>query len=377
MKQNFQFYFVILFFSYLTECLKLSKNLKQQSFIFSTYRENSETFPNPYDFSSKLSQKFKKMVDNFSNYSTEDILSIENNRLKYLILCGKQALDEPKVVRSFSILYEDLLPVRLGGDILFNLLDKSINNAKVNKETLKKTIKSTRLSVLETQSSINKFNSTLKSFSGIKSKIIKEMVLISKASKTDNYCQANILFDKLDVNKDGSISPEEFMYWVESVLVKDDEESADWKSMWEVDALYQDIDANKDGSISYEEIELWTTGVLNQDGCDPFDEMNAAEFIISSDGIIQGLEINDPPKSKNQAIAHAKYKHMLETFANASDKWIEDPNPTRFDMIISGCFAGAKNPGVVKALEILYEDYLPLQVAGDIIFNLIKKSILK
>lgn len=44
--------------------------------------------------------------------------------------------------------------------------------------------------------------------------------------------------------------------------------------------------------------------------------------------------------------------------------------------IAFGCFAGAKNEGVVKALEILYIDYLPLRVAGDIIFKLMKKVML-
>jgi len=40
-----------------------------------------------------------------------------------------------------------------------------------------------------------------------------------------------------------------------------------------------------------------------------------------------------------------------------------------------GCFAGAKRQGVVDALEILYEDYIPLRIAGDMIFKLVETAM--
>ena len=44
-------------------------------------------------------------------------------------------------------------------------------------------------------------------------------------------------------------------------------------------------------------------------------------------------------------------------------------------MVLAGCFAGARVEGVVTALRIVYEDFSPLRMAGDLIFNLMKKVV--
>ena len=38
--------------------------------------------------------------------------------------------------------------------------------------------------------------------------------------------------------------------------------------------------------------------------------------------------------------------------------------------ILRGCFVGAENEKVVKALKIVYVDYSALRMAGDLIFSL-------
>ena len=45
-------------------------------------------------------------------------------------------------------------------------------------------------------------------------------------------------------------------------------------------------------------------------------------------------------------------------------------HPTRRVEILKGCFFGARNPQVVAALRIVYLDYRPLRLAGDLIFKL-------
>ena len=60
---------------------------------------------------SKVLKNFYCMLDRFKTYSNEDIKELENDRLKHLVLGGRDALSEPKVIKSFAILYEDLLPV--------------------------------------------------------------------------------------------------------------------------------------------------------------------------------------------------------------------------------------------------------------------------
>lgn len=70
---------------------------------------------------------------------------------------------------------------------------------------------------------------------------------------------------------------------------------------------------------------------------------------------------------------------MVATFAG----WGEDStlvaraetrNP-RLAEVLDGCFAGARNPSVVRALRILYTDYRPLRMGGDLIFKLMKTLV--
>ena len=76
---------------------------------------------------------FQKMVRRFQNYSVDDIGALESIRLRLLLLGGREALlTEPAVVAAFEVLYEDVLPVRFGGDILFNLIDKAVTQARRN-----------------------------------------------------------------------------------------------------------------------------------------------------------------------------------------------------------------------------------------------------
>ena len=71
------------------------------------------------------------MVRRFQNYSDADIGSLASERLRLLLLGGREALlTEPAVVAAFEVLYEDVLPVRFGGDILFNLIDKAVVQAR-------------------------------------------------------------------------------------------------------------------------------------------------------------------------------------------------------------------------------------------------------
>ena len=94
------------------------------------------------------------------------------------------------------------------------------------------------------------------------------------------------------------------------------------------------------------------------------------------DYVVESHEIDD----KTRRIVE-KYRLMVDTFKAAEEKWDLKQqgydSASRSEKIALGCFAGAKHEGIVKALEILYIDYLPLRVAGDIIFKFVRKLIKK
>jgi hypothetical protein len=206
---------------------------------------------------SKKSKKFYGMVTRFATYNDEDISSLESERLQALILGGREALYEPDVLRAFAILYEKSLPVRFGGDILFDMLDKIIT------------------------------------------------------------------------------------------------ETRESKAPGEAQSSRQEAEGEQEAPSS----SSVYGGRSNK---------------LVLDGIIARHEYSDEERA-----IHNRFLDMVETFSRASDRWNpkSKDNLSSLDFVIMGCFAGAKNRGLVTALSILYEDYLPLRLAGDVIFKLVSKAL--
>lgn len=319
-------------------------------------------------FSSKSSilRDFYRMVDRFQTYSDEEIALLENERLRHLVFGGRDALTEPRVVNAFAILYEDVMPVRFGGDILFNLLDKAIGNARAGARGRGAATTTRTLPRSLTRQPV-----------GGKSRSIIRAILALKAREDTNssismeLCDS--LFYEIDANDDGRLSFEEFEAWVSSIPVTSEEESR-LSNEWNPAEIFEEIDLNSDGSISQEEFKLWTTGVVRT--------MERKSSYASS---LHELPV--PPKA---AEYRKRYMKMLRAFndwersfksccsdAEARKMMLDRVTPpnNRINHVIEGCFAGAKNPGVVKALGILYEDYLPLRLAGDTVFKLINNRV--
>jgi hypothetical protein len=70
-----------------------------------------------------------------------------------------------------------------------------------------------------------------------------------------------------------------------------------------------------------------------------------------------------------------RYDDMVISFGDweqympeGEGRWLE---------VLRGCFVGAKNDAVVKALKIVYCDYSALRLAGDTIYGIMVKLIKK
>ena len=195
----------------------------------------------------------------FAVVTDEDIQHLDNERLQLLVLGGKDAVQEERVLNAFAILYEDVLPVRFGGDILFNLLDKSIMQARSRRSdflttvgdpastTFKSTPPTSIIAAASSSSSSFTTSSSNASASSLKRRIISKIMAISRA-EDEGQCVASVLFPQLDINKDGAICLEEFQEWVESVIIEDSEITSGWDR--DLISVYNDIDTDADGSIT-------------------------------------------------------------------------------------------------------------------------------
>ena len=346
--------------------------------------------------------KFKRMVARFQTYTDQDIFNLENNRLQHLIMGGRESLTEPKVVNAFCVLYEDILPVRFGGDILFNMLDKAIINAKRRKGPVvaDEILKQKNVSIITNES-----RQTVKS---ILQYFLSQQLNQSTSTIDTNviaYC-CDSLFSDIDQNKDDRLSPEEFSEWILSVPLTSTEKSSIVAinnnisialNQLNPKVLFQEIDANNDGKVSREEFQSWTTLCLTSKdepapdcdiNYDSIENILTKELFVSADRCLEDIPLTSEASKKFRE----RYLHMVKSFAIWGDKLAtvrnkdittttmthtrdDDNSHNRIDIIVDGCFTGAKNKGVVKALGILYEDYFPLRVAGDIVFKLVENKM--
>ena len=315
---------------------------------------------------SKVLSSFYRMVDRFKDYTSDDIDAVESERLRLLLEGGQEALTEPSVVGSFAVLYEDILPVRFGGDILFNLIDKTIKQSR-NKGT-QSPPKQQRISE---KTEITKMSKS----------IIQSMLAYYQANdpsgaseKNDEggywFCEDR-LFAEIDRNGDGVLTFEEFKDWVSTVPLSPEElglpSKTDASESWSyMENIFSLIDVNNDGTLTPEEFKLWTTGSLSQSDDDCVVDTTTTQPTSSKTqqyGSLQDIPLSSPKAQRYRD----RYLHMVYSFTLWEDKFkgLSDSDSgsgssgsgrdsvkeskgnskARLALIINGCFAGAKNPG--------------------------------
>ena len=351
-------------------------------------------------FKSNTQLKFNRMTDRFQKYTNQDISNLSNERLQHLILGGREALKEPKVINSFSILYEDIMPVRFGGDILFNMLDKAITNAKSNKGMSTNSSPTTDFNENTSKTiSSKKLNSDSR-------KVIKDVLVYFLEQRNQSISSSLLvggLFSDIDQNKDNSLTLEEFSDWIASVpqtiitsetigVINNtnskfaiiDTVTANNDILPCPKALFQEIDTDGNGLLTLEEFEAWTSLCLSHDdGAGS----SSDDSSLNTNTFSPEMRLEDIPLTVEKNKRHReRYLNMVRSFANWGDQLSSngsyesnvssgDSRNDRMNQVIDGCFAGAKIPGVVKALGILYEEYLPLRVAGDIVFSIVESKL--
>ena len=344
-----------------THCFFVDRMLhsKSSSFLkhFTEIRNKEEIFKS----SSELMNRFHFMVDRFSNYTSEEIKRLENERLRKLVSGGKDALLEPQVLRAFEVLYEDYFPFRFGGDILFNLLEKSISERKTYNQGPALALEGT---------TVGNSSSPRTIIEDVKTKLIAQVLELSKEERSIDDC-ADSLFPDIDANGDGLISLDEFKEWVESVIVTDYDRFLNTEAQATdiPGTIFREVDSDGSGTISLDEFKLWTKGSLAT-SCDADSEVESVSPLPPIRPSKHRQRYLDMVRSFTEWESRLNTKGFgLSQFQGRNGK--ED----RIAIIIAGCFAGARNPAVVDSLGILYEDYLPLRLAGNLIFKLVEKAV--
>jgi len=279
---------------------------------------------------SQFAQEFRTMMSEFELFTTREIESVSNPRYRTMYYGVKAGATEPKVFKAFEVLYEDMVPIRLAGRMIFKrlrqVLLKSVERRNQEEENIAKVtgleqgeIDGGRRAFMAIKAEKEDFL-TLDQL--VESGIVHTIVELSESQTFDEFMV------QLKVDKRGRLTFENFMIGLQQCAA--DSESPNCK----LSSVLQEV-----------------------------------EKMMGPIEATNNLESVEKRKKK-----HSKqFDKMLETF-----KLWEDKTPVgegRMLEVLHGCFDGAKNPAIVEALRIVYIDYSALRVAGDLVFKLVSRVI--
>jgi len=292
--------------------------------------------------SSKAEQRFDAMLADFRRHSKADINLVASPRYRGLLSGTSTAINNEKVTRAFKVLYEDLGPIRVAGDLIFSKLENEIDKTKAS-----------------------------------------DGAGNVRALGRDDSCvvAARKIFDAVDADASGTVSSMELL---NSDLLR---------------SLGQCVDCTCEKKGNCQSVAKFMDEI---DKTHPKGELHFDEFLIAAhhflyagdasvslfggedcsgdlvDQLLNGRE-NDigVGVDLDKAERHSKrFDAMCVEFmtwdSGDSAAKAEARNP-RLALVLEGCFAGAKEQPVVDALKILYTDYLVLRMAGDLIFKMMRK----
>lgn len=286
---------------------------------------------------SKAAQRFEAMLSNFRLHSEADINLVTSPRYRGLLTGTLAAINDPKVTLAFKVLYEDLGPVRVAGDLIFSKLEQELAKSKGSSGAMN-----------------------------------------VKALGRDDSCvvAARKIFDAVDADASGTVSSQELLdsdllrslgQCTECTCGKEGSCESVMRFMDEIDKTHPE------GELHFDEFLLASHMLYEGDASKSlFGGDNSAEELV--DEMLNGREGEIGQEKVD------RYSKRFDAMCDEFDSWDSDDSSSkaqssnpRLALVLEGCFAGSKNPPVVDALKILYVDFRPLRMAGDLIFKLMRK----
>lgn len=287
---------------------------------------------------SKAGKRFDSMLDNFRTHSASDINLVASVRIRGLLRGVAAGINDEKVTRAFRVLYEDLGPVRVAGDLVFSKMEREVSKSKAS-----------------------------------------DSALAVGALGRDDSCvvSARKIFDAVDADASGTVSSKELL---DSDLLRSLGQCADCScdkkgSCQSVTRFMDEIEkTHPEGELHFGEFLVAAHQLVYQGDASVslFGGEECAEDLV--DELLNGRE-GDISQEKAD-----RYSKRFDGMIVEFDSWdstdsmskAQSSNP-RLASVLEGCFAGSKQPQVVEALKILYMDFLPLRMAGDLIFKMMRK----
>lgn len=282
---------------------------------------------------SKYQVEFRELLEGIL-YTEKEIYSILNPRMRAILVGIAASYYEPAVYRAFEILYDDYIPLRIAGRVVYRELRKVMDESKHYQQSqINAAMKSTGMLRSNVQDCWSTFI-----------QIVNDQKL--SLDELENY-----------------MGPQTLKYVLNS--------SSD-----SVGAT-----AQEDGAISFEQLLVCLHNYslrYNGDGSDEsnnkiFNENPAAGNILQQALNLDDAIFTQKSRGKNLNAKRQKYNQRYDDMLIQFSKWkpLIPSGDGRRLQILKGCFVGSENPAVVEALRIIYVDYGALRLSGDWIFKVV------
>jgi len=270
------------------------------------------------------------MMRQFSNFTPRDIAAVANYRYRALFEGVAAGATEPQVIKAFAVVFEDLLPVRVAGRIIFGRLGQVMEASIEKRDYLDKKLQN-----------VGGFT-------------------------TDQIDEGRRAFSILDVDGEGELTIEQL---VDSGIVETVAELLEYKSF---DDFVEKLESDDKGRMNFETFMVGLQRCAD-DGCHYNCNLNEVftEIVKMMEPVQEQKRKTSVSERKKRA--SAKYDGMVTAFGEWEDLVPEGDG--RMIEVLRGCFAGAKNEKVLNALKIVYTDYSAIRIAGDLVFKLMRRLV--
>jgi len=252
----------------------------------------------------------------------ERLAMLDDAGLRTLLTGIQGAAEQPLVLDAFTVLYEDLAPVRLAGDLIFRSVAKRVRAADAA---------ATKLAA----------------------ELAANIETARQPSEAD-IVLARKLFDLVDRDSSGTLSRAELL---ESGLLRSCRLGN--CSVEDVNRFMREVDVDNSGHVNFIEFMILAPRVL-------FEDDGSSSFAENAPQVIAALEA-----SRDGGVADAVNDERFEAMLRAVLSWdLDATDDSRFGIVVRGAQAGGGEARVVSALQHLYINYAPMRIAGNLIFKL-------
>ena len=296
--------------------------------------------PNLDSSASKLAKEFYTMMDEFAQFTPIDIQSVNSPRYRALYEGVLAGANEPKVMNAFCIVFEDYLPIRLAGRMIYKHLKSVMARSIREREE-------------------------------IEQKLVNNIGVELHTIDNGRRLFSLAIMDDLD-EADGKLSLQDL---IDSGIVEMVIELLEFESF---DAFIEQIEKNEDGKITFESfmvgLQKCTSSTGSDDECEVICDLD--EVLIE---VVARMEPKEKAKRRESApVREKKHSDQYDSMVKSFEQWeglIPTSGDGRLIQVLDGCFSGAKNEKIVAALKTVYMDYSALRIGGDLVFKLMRKLV--